>query len=262
MKKLPLLKQLLAVLCCMIYLQNQSFAQEKKRKVLFGVYGGANLSKITPPEKPSNFMPFGKSYKRSVSYNFGAYVNAYIAKKIYLEAGINVLSRVSNTSFRRFSSTNFTTYIDGVKDYNLLHDIKYNHELIDIQIPLSLHVDIIQRPKWKVNIYGGVFWENEVKHNVNIESIKYWDTPPTQRVLDDAAVYFKQRYSYPIIEKYTSNDYTFDKSNVGGVIGAGISYKKVGLDINYNASEKIYRGYGIYHYKIPSIVFNLRYTIN
>ena len=47
------------------------------------------------------------------------------------------------------------------------------------------------------------------------------------------------------------------------MIGVGVNYKRIGLDINYNGTERTFlNGPGVIHYKMPSFIMNLRCQIN
>lgn len=256
MKKLPYLKQLMAVFCLVTCLQNAVFSQEKKKKVLFGVYGGVNVNKISPPPLKSFWQYFGSTYKWTPSYNFGGFIDCYFAKRLYIESGANVLLRKSNTSPRVTNSLTFSTYYDGAKDYTLYFYNKFNHEILAIQIPLALHIDIVKIKNFRTNIYAGLIFEQALRYDVKeTRSIKWEPVIPTQDVLDNANKYI-----------YNSEGGTFEgvnKTTYGGMIGVGVNYRRIGIDINYNGTERTFQsGPGVIHYKMPSFMMNLRFQLN
>jgi len=260
MKKLPLLKQLLAVLCCMIYLQNQSFAQEKKRKVLFGVQGGVNVNKISPPANVTRTVQFGSSYKWTPSYNFGGFVDFYLAKRLYFESGVNILSRKSDAYPKTITTVSFYRNLDdGPMGYDLNLNTSFNHEILALQIPFSLHVDIIKKDNFRANIFVGIAIEKALKYKVEEKNSTNWQSVNVpQDVLNEAEKYINGIWG--------GHATIFNKTSYGGMMGVGVNYKKIGLDINYSGSERTTTyGNGIpgtSHYRMPSFIMNLRFQIN
>ncbi|HEY1055089.1 MAG TPA: porin family protein [Emticicia sp.] len=259
MKKLPYLKQLLAVFCLVTCLQNLGFSQEKQKKVLFGLYGGMNTSKITPPPNKTSGMKFGTTYQWNSSYNFGGFIDLYFAKRLYLESGVSLISRKSNTSPRSVNTISFSTYDNGVKNYTLDLYTKFDHEALAVQIPLALHVDIIKTKKFRTNIYAGLVLENNIRYEVKeTNSLGWKPIIPTQDILDNASKYTNGWWGGQATK--------FNKTTYGGMIGVGLNYKRIGLDINYNGTERTaYYTIGIAgpaHFKMPSFMMNLRFQIN
>jgi hypothetical protein len=258
MEKLPYLKQLLAVFCLVTCLHNAGFSQEKKKKVLFGVYGGINVNKIIPPPKRTSAMKFGLAYEWTPSYNFGGFIDLYFANRLYLESGISIVSRKSNTPTRLMNTLTFSTYYDGAKDYIVDFYTKFDHEALAFQVPLALHIDIVKTKNFRTNLYAGLALEQSLRYDVKETNSFNWRPKPTQDVLDYAS-------------KYTNGGWggqatVFSKTSYGGMIGAGVNYKKLGIDINYNGTERI-ATYGTTtpgpaHYRMPSFMINLRFQIN
>ena len=196
MKKLPFLKQLLAVLCCVICFQNIGFSQKKKPIVLFGFQGGMSINKITPPLERVTGMKFGTTYKWTPSYNFGGFISLYFAKRLYIESGVNVISRKSNALPITVSTKSLDNYYDGYKKYTIHFETKFDHELWAIQIPLALHVNIVKKKNFRTNIYAGLALEQTIRYEVKeTNSISWQPAIPPQDVLNAASKYIQSNSS-------------------------------------------------------------------
>jgi hypothetical protein len=89
MKQATLQKLIISIVLC--YLQQNAMAQSKWQ---FGVYAGGNVSKLKPQELAENKRyPFNDTYKLTPSYNFGVNIDYSVSKKLFIESGLNIISK-------------------------------------------------------------------------------------------------------------------------------------------------------------------------
>lgn len=253
MKQATLLKVFIGIVLC--YLQQTVMAQSKWQ---YGVYAGANMSKLSPQKLSENKLyPFSDSYKWTPSYNFGANIDVQIAKKLYIEGGINIISKNSNAMPKEIARVTRLLYNTNneIERFNKVFYRTFNYQSTAFQIPLSLHLNLIQKQDFKTNIYAGFLWENLTSINIDVENTSMWDKLPPQNIVDEEAIYEKTTGYLP---DYKTDLSYFSKSNIGSLLGVGCSYKKIGIDIGINSPI---RNYTSVQYKNASITFNIRYQI-
>ena len=241
------------ILIITILIGYQSIALAQK-KVLYGVYAGANVSKLKPLVWSKNNKPFSKPYKWTPSYNFGAFVIYNLGKSFYVESGTTIISKKSIGSPEEFDRY-YRGYFDGTKFYNLtkVFYAHYNNHSVLLQIPLSLHAVVFQKNDFKTNIYASLLWEYVLSSKTFTSNSEAWEPiVPPQNILDEV---ISPRINNFVYASEDSNP----KYNIGTVFGVGSSYKKFGIDLGINTSTRLFTSV---QYRSPSLTLNLRYQIN
>jgi len=235
-----------------------SLAQEKQKKIRLGIYGGGNISKLYSQDLYKLVEnPFVETYKYTGSYNFGFYADYALTKAIYIEGGLNYISKNSNSSAPKEILKLTRGYYDAITSYKNFYKYYYrefNHRSTALQIPLSINFILFQKNQFKSSIYIGFFWENVLSHKLEVVDSYTWmpDTPP-QSILDEVKT-VENKY----IPSYSKSESAYVKYGVGLIYGVGLSYKKFGIDIGMNNPI---RAYNSVQYSNRSLTLNIKYRL-
>lgn len=253
MKQANLLRVIIGIVLC--YLQQTALAQSKWQ---FGVYAGGNVSKLKPQELAENkSYPFNDTYKLTPSYNFGVNIDYSVSKKLFIESGLNIISKNSDAEKEEEIYSITKGSFDGLTytSYYKYYYRKFDYKTLAFQIPLSLNYTVFQKKDFKFIAYVGILWENMSMPKIKVSNTSNWDKLPPSSIVEETALAEKTDRFFP---KYQPTESSFTRSNIGSLYGFRCSYKKIGLDIGMNNPI---RNYTSVQYKNTSTTFNIRYQI-
>jgi hypothetical protein len=239
--------------------------QGQEKKIPYVTYGlgvGINSSVFRMPDNTS-YLEFCNNYTSKLGYNLSLRVRAKLFPRVYVESGLSYF--VKNSEAKEYELvTERSDYI--FKDnqlYSFTGRLSRKSDIIQqsFQIPIQLNIAILDREKYSLEIFGGVFKDFGIKmrNNVDIKTEitpKLADNTLNELMLTKFVEVSKGRNT-PTFTLYRNIETNPD--GIGFQYGVAAHFQKFGLEISANRPEDTLGAGTIY--RAHSISINIQYFL-
>jgi hypothetical protein len=239
--------------------------QGQVKKIPYVTYGlgvGINSSSFFMPNNAS-YLEFCNNYTSQLGYNLSLRVRAKLFPRVYVESGLSYFVKNSTANEYEFVIERGDYIFKDNQLYGFTGRLSRKSDVTQqsFQIPIQLNVAILEREKYSIEIFGGVFKDLGIKIK-NIVDIKTEIAPKlaynilNELMLTKFIEVSKGRNTptYSLFRNVES-----DPDGIGFQYGVAAHFQRFGVEISINRPEDTFGQGSIY--RVNSISMNIQYFL-